>query len=270
MKLLSRAIILSLLISPVTLAAQQPLIEPKDPELYQPSPEIIRLAKTYDRMLGYYSKRNFSSTRSVRVLLSNYPQHVEPILYAAFEREPHLYRHIIRAAIHAEPGFTRDIMTMALNMDMADPAEIVKIAVEAEPSYADDIVTTAGRSHPEDLENIVRVAVRVEPQMADSIMRSASDQQPGKLESIVAATLEAVPAFGSYLATSLMDLIGLAEPKSADNLPPNAEQIQQRERAMQVLRGARRAGVGNDQLQVIADNYGIQLSELNPVAPASN
>lgn len=270
MKLLSRAIILSLLISPVSLAAQQTLVEPTDPELYQPSPEIIRLAKTYDRMLGYYAKRNFSSTRSVRVLLSNYPQHVEPILYAAFEREPHLYRHIIRAAIHAEPGFTRDIMTMALNMDMADPAEIVKIAVEAEPSYADDIVTTAGKSHPEHLENIVRVAVRVEPQMADSIMRSASDQQPGKLESIVAATLEAVPAFGNYLATSLMDLIGFAGTTNDTDTTPNAEQIHQRERAMQVLRGARRAGVGNDQLQIIADNYGIQLSELNSVEPASN
>lgn len=269
MKLLSRAIIFSLFISPVTLAAQQPLVKAQDPALYQPSPEILRLAKTYDRMLGYYAKRNFSSTRSVRVLLSNYPQHVEPILYAAFEREPHLHRHIIRAAIHAEPGFTRDIMTMALNMDMADPAEIVKIAVEAEPSYADDIVLTAGKSHPEQLENIVRVAVRVEPQMADSIMRSASDQQPGKLESIVAATLEAVPAFGTYLATSLMDLIGLAEPATND-LAPTSRQIEQRERAMQVLRGARRAGVGNDQLQVIADNYGIQLSELESIAPTAN
>ncbi|RUO75499.1 hypothetical protein [Pseudidiomarina taiwanensis] len=225
-------------------------------ETYQPSSDTVRLMQTYKRMLRYYEQRNFSPTRSVRVLLSNYPEHVEAILLAALDRYPKQYRQTLKAAIDAEPGFTRDIIIVALSQNIGDPAEIVRIAVEAEPSYADAIVQTAGERYPDSIETIVKVAVTVEPQMADSIMRSASEQQPGKLEAIVTASLEAVPAFGSYLASTLIDLIGLSEEADLE------AQYTPRERAMQVLRGAHRAGVDTQQLQVVADNYGISHDEL--------
>ncbi|WP_126755507.1 hypothetical protein [Pseudidiomarina insulisalsae] len=226
-------------------------------ESYQLTEENKRLVNTYLRMFRYYTKRNFSATRTVRVLMSNYPQHVEPILHAAFERYPKSYEHIIKAAINAEPAFTKDIMAVALHTGVAKPAELVRIAVEAEPAYADEIVTEVGRVNPEEVEELVRVAVRVEPEMADSIMQSASASQPEKVEGIVHATLSVLPDFGAYLKSSLSDLINLVTGNDTDS---NA--ITGQREAISVLKGAYRAGMSYEEVQAIADAHGIDKQQL--------
>ncbi|WP_127346084.1 hypothetical protein [Pseudidiomarina mangrovi] len=240
--------------------ADDQIVKPISPELYQLDEENQRLVATYKRMFRYYSRRSFSTTRTVRVLLSNYPQHVEAIMYTAFERNPEIYHHLIKAAIDAEPAFTRDIITIALNMGVGEPSEIVKFAVEAEPSYADDIVGTVSSRDDTSLSELIRVAVKVEPQMASSIMQTASQQQPGQIDVIVQTILESVPAMGNYLVSIFTDLIGKSSPDiSAD------ERALQRERATQVILGAHRAGIDVNQLRLTAAEYGISDSELEAI-----
>jgi hypothetical protein len=252
---ISMAAMIIIFADPVQAAEQK--VEPVSPELYQLDAENQRLAETYKRMFRYYSRRNFSTTRTVRVLLSNYPQHVEAIMYTAFDRNPETYHHLIKAAIDAEPAFTRDIITMALNMGVGEPSEIVKLAVEAEPSYADDIVGTVSERDDTDLSELIRVAVNVEPQMASSIMQTASQQQPTKIDVIVQTILESVPTMGGYLVSIFNDLIGKSSPDISD-----AERALQRERATQVILGAHRAGITVEQLRLTASQYGISDTEL--------
>lgn len=237
--------------------ANEPHVQPTVPELYQLDDKNQRLVATYKRMFRYYSRRNFSTTRTVRVLLSNYPQHVEPIMYTAFDKYPNSYRHLIKAAIDAEPAFTRDIITMALNMGVGEPSEIVKLAVEAEPSYADDIIRTVSARNDANLSELIRVAVQVEPQMASSIMQSASQEQPTQIDVIVQTILESVPSMGSYMVTIFNDLIGKSTPNTTD-----AERALQRQRATQVILGAHRAGIDIEQLRITATQYGISDAEL--------
>lgn len=257
MKIIAGMLATALLVTTSVNANEPPLVRPMSPENYQLDESNQRLAQTYERMFRYYAKRNFSHTRTVRVLLSNYPQHVEAIMYTAFDRYPSSYKHLIRAAIDAEPAFTRDIITMALNMGVADPADIVRAAVEAEPSYADDIVATVSEQNNAHLENLIRVAVRAEPEMAQSILTKVSNEQPGQLELIVQTILEAAPALGNYIATLVGDLVG--EEDSESSL---AETTSRRERIEQTLRGAHRAGISYDRLQAVAKNYGISDQEL--------
>ncbi|WP_258808474.1 hypothetical protein [Pseudidiomarina sp. CB1] len=233
-----------------------------DSNSYQLTEDNKRLVNTYLRMFRYYTKRNFSATRTVRVLLSNYPEHVEPILHAAFERYPKSYEQIIKAAIDAEPGFTKDIMAVAMHTQVAKPAELVRIAVEAEPAYADEIVVEASRVDPANVEELVRVAVKVEPEMADSIMQSASASQPDKVEGIVHATLSVLPAIGDYLASSLSDLIDLI---ASDDAEPSANEVTSRKEALSVLKGAYRAGMSYQEIEAIANAHGIDEEEIATV-----
>lgn len=215
-----------------------------------------RLVNTYLRMFRYYTKRNFSVTRTVRVLMSNYPEHVEAIMIAALERYPENYPYIIKAAIDAEPAFTRDIMAVAMHLEVAPATELVKIAVEAEPAYADQIVVDASKSNPNDVEAIVRIAVSIQPEMAPSIMQSAGSSQPDKVEGIVHATLSVLPSMGDYLMSSLNDLIDLIRGNSANEMSDD-----QRE-TLSVLRGAHRAGMSYADLQRVAKNHGISDAQL--------
>ncbi|MGQ4277613.1 hypothetical protein ACQ5ES_11245 [Pseudidiomarina sp. E22-M8] len=233
-------------------------VSPTERVGYAMTEDNERLVNTYLRMFRYYTKRNFSVTRTVRVLMSNYPQHVEPILYAALERYPKKYEHIIKAAINAEPGFTQDIMAVAIHLNVAPPTELVRIAVEAEPAYADEIVAEASRIDPTNVEELVRVAVRVEPEMADSIMRSASTSQPEQVEGIVHATLSMLPALGDYLVTSLDDLISLMRDSDADSTS-----VTTKREAMSVIKGAYRAGMNYEELQTLAATHGIEHHELD-------
>lgn len=257
MKLITTLTVAALLFTSFAVAADDQLIEPTSPELYQLDEENQRLVATYKRMFRYYSQRNFSNTRTVRVLLSNYPQHVEAIMYTAFDRHPTSYRHLIKAAIDAEPAFTRDIITMALNMGVGEPSEIVRLAVEAEPSYADDIIRTVSSRGDTDLSELIRVAVTVEPQMASSILHSASQEQPSEIDVIVQAILESVPTMGNYIVSLFNDLIGRPSPDAT-----LAEQQLQQDKAKQVILGAHRAGVDIEQLRATAIHYGISDSEL--------
>lgn len=238
--------------------ADEQRIAPVLPEVYQLDEENQRLVETYKRMFRYYSRRNFSHTRTVRVLLSNYPQHVEAIMYTAFDRYPETYQHLIKAAIDAEPAFTQDVITMALNMGVGEPGEIVKLAVEAEPSYADDIVRTVGQRDDANLYEIIRIAVKIEPQMASSIMQTASEQQPNKIDVVVQAILESVPTMGNYLVNIFNDLIGKSTATTTD-----IERSMQRQRATQVILGAHRAGIELEQLRITASQYGISDLELD-------
>lgn len=233
-----------------------------DTDSYQLTEENKRLVNTYLRMFRYYTKRNFSATRTVRVLLSNYPEHVETILHAAFERYPESYEQIIKAAIDAEPGFTKDIMAVAMHTGVAKPAELVRIAVEAEPAYADQIVVEASRVDPSNVEELVRVAVKVEPEMADSIMQSASASQPEKVEGIVHATLSVLPAIGDYLASSLSDLIALVT--TNDNTSTESE-VTSRKEALSVLKGAYRAGMSYQEIEAIATAHGIDEEDITSI-----
>ncbi|MBY6065044.1 hypothetical protein CWI80_11785 [Pseudidiomarina sediminum] len=223
---------------------------------YEVSGENQRLVNTYLRMLRYYNKRNFSVTRTVRVLMSNYPHHVEPIMLAALERYPKKYEHIIKAAIDAEPGFTKDVLAVAMYKQVASPSELVRIAVEAEPAYADEIVAEAGKANPTSLEELVRVAVKVEPEMADSIMRSASSSQPEKVEGIVHATLSVLPAIGDYISNSLSDLITFVTGREETD-----EEVKRQE-TISILKGAHRAGMDYQELEALAEHHGIAREEL--------
>lgn len=221
-----------------------------------------RLADTYKRMLRYYEQRNFSSTRSVRVLLSNYPHHVTPILYAAFERYPRHYRHIIKAAIDAEPAFTREIISIALNLQVADPADIVRIAVETEPSYAETAVSAVDEIQPSHLNDVIRVAVTTEPNTADGILRAHHQAETSKLISIIHTVLSAAPALGHYLTDTLSDIIGSNDPKSMTE----AERDAQRKRAIQLLRSAyQNGGINADQLEAIAARHQLTETDLSDI-----
>lgn len=232
-----------------------------DNDSYQLTEKNKRLVNTYLRMFRYYTKRNFSPTRTVRVLLSNYPEHVETILHAAFERYPENYEQIIKAAIDAEPGFTKDIMAVAMHTGVAKPAELVRIAVEAEPAYADQIVVEASRVEPNNVEELVRIAVKVEPEMADSIMQSASASQPEKVEGIVHATLSVLPAIGDYLASSLSDLIDLV---TNDNTSKDSDTSSRKE-ALSVLKGAYRAGMSFQEIEAIATAHGLDEEDITTI-----
>lgn len=255
MKVFPTLLAASVCFSCVTYAADSAIVETTNTSTYVLDQENQRLADTYARMLRYYDQRNFSSVRSVRVLMGNYPHHVEPILYAAFERYPNHYRHIIKAAIDAEPAFTREIISMALSLKVADPADIVRIAVEAEPSYAETIVATVDQMDPAQLDNVVRVAVMTEPQTADSILRSNRNAELSKLESVLHTVLSAAPALGSYLVDTISDLIGSND---ADDTAENEKQ-----RAIQLIRSAYNSGgVDEQQVELLAAKHDLTDAEL--------
>ncbi|WP_055439835.1 hypothetical protein [Pseudidiomarina woesei] len=255
MKVLPTLLAASVCMSCATYAADSAIVEITDTQNYVLDQENQRLADTYARMLRYYDQRNFSSVRAVRVLMGNYPHHVEPILYAAFERYPNHYRHIIKAAIDAEPAFTREIISMALSLKVADPADIVRIAVEAEPSYADTIVATVDEMDPTQFANVVRVAVLTEPQTADGILRSNRDAEIGKLESILHTVLSSAPTLGSYLVDTISDLIGFSKTEVA---PQNKNK-----RAIQLIRSAYNSGgLDKSEVQVLAAKHELSDEEI--------
>lgn len=261
MKVFPTLLAASVFMTCATYAADSAVVDTSKTESYVLDDENQRLADTYARMLRYYERRNFSSTRSVRVLMSNYPQHVEPILYAVFQRYPRHYRHIIKAAIDAEPAFTRDIITVALNLQVADPAEIVRIGVETEPSYADAIVNTVDRLEPEQFNEVIRVAVMTEPHTANDILRSNKEAEVTKLESIIRSVLAAAPAVGGYLADTISDIIGSVSTDEA-----LTERDLQRTRAITLLRSAYEAGgITREQLETIAMRHELSEEELNQI-----
>jgi len=217
-----------------------------------------RLVETYSRMYRYYERRNFNSQRSVRILLSNYPQHVTPILAAAFDRYPMHYRHIMRAAIHAEPAFTSEIVSIALQQQIADPADIVKIAVEAEPSYADTIVNLASDNSPSAIHELVKVAVLVEPATADTILRGTNVEDLTRFELVLRSLLDAVPTLTQYLSQTVADLIA---GDSAQEEVTDYSESQERARAVALLRSAHRAGIPQGDLELIATRYNIAETE---------
>ncbi|OZB04190.1 MAG: hypothetical protein B7X54_08405 [Idiomarina sp. 34-48-12] len=262
MKVLPTLLAASVFITYASYAADSAVVETTKTSAYILDEESQRLADTYARMLRYYEQRNFSSTRSVRVLMSNYPHHVEPILYAAFDRYPRHYRHIIKAAIDAEPAFTRDVISAALNLRVADPAEIVRIAVKTEPSYAEAIVGTVDEIDPAHLNEVIRVAVTTEPHTADGILRANKEAEVGKLESIIQAVLAAAPAVGGYLADTISDIIGSAEAEDSNQI----SQDQERQRAIKLLRSAYNAGgLTEEQLHAIAARHELSSQELESI-----
>lgn len=243
-----------------TYAEDSVAVDSTVPETYIMTKEIQRLTDTYARMLRYYEQRNFSSVRSVRVLMSNYPQHVEPILYAAFERYPRHYKHIIKAAIDSEPAFTRDIISVALNAEVGDPAEIVRIGVKTEPSYADAIVNAVDQINPDQFQEVIRIAVLTEPHTADGILRANEDAEMGKLESIIQTVLAAAPALGNYLSDTISDIIGSTNDDQSEINPDL-----QRQRAITLLRSAYEAGLTSEQLTTIALRHNLTHDDINQI-----
>lgn len=224
--------------------------------------EQQRLAETYKRMLRYYEQRNFSSTRSVRILLSNYPQHVTPILYAALERYPRHYRHIIKAAIDAEPAFTREIISVALHLQVADPGNLVRIAVATEPSYAETVVSAVEEINPGHLNDVIRVAVTTEPNTADGILRANSQQETSKLVRIIQTILSAGPAVGNYLADTLSDIIGTNKESPVSELDQDAKRV----RAIKLLRSAyQHGGITAEQLEQLAAKHDLSEADLSDI-----
>lgn len=255
MKVIPTLLAASVCFSCATYAADSAIVDVTNTNNYVLDENNQRLAETYARMLRYYDQRNFSSVRSVRVLMSNYPHHVEPILYAAFERYPMHYRHIIKAAIDAEPAFTREIISMALSLEVADPADIVRIGVEAEPSYADAIVATVDQVRPEQLDTIVRVAVLTEPQTADGILRSHRTAEISKLEAVIHSVLTAAPTLGTYLVDTISDLIG-----TSTTVASTAET---NKRAVSLIRTAYNSGgLNRDQVEQLAAKHNLSEEQL--------
>lgn len=233
-------------------------------------PDSEKLLPTYLRLFRDYDKRNFAITRSVRILLKHYPQHVEAILLSAFHQQPERYRQIISAAINAEPALTQDVIGVAMNIGISDTAEIVKTAILAEPSYADDIVQVASHMQPQEVEHIVRVAIDAEPDLADEIVRSAADSQPNKISEIFLSALKAIPATANYIAESVSSLwqeddseLGALETIPLNN-PTQTAAIKQREQARlrEILVGAINAGIPQSELSNIAYAVGISETEL--------
>lgn len=253
MKIFSALAAASVCLSSVSIVVAQEINEVSEKHEYVLSEETQRLSSTYSRMLRYYDQRNFSSVRSVRVLMGNYPHHVEPILHAAFERYPKHYRHIIKAAIDAEPAFTREIISTALNLKVADPADIVRIAVEAEPSYAEMVVATVNNVTPESLDTAVRVAVLTEPQTADSILRANRNAELSTLNTILQSILSAVPTLGSYLVDTISDLIGSSE----ESIDVNNQ------RAIELIRSAYTSGgLDKEQANALAKKHELTNEEV--------
>lgn len=221
-----------------------------------------RLTKAYERLLDQQLKQNLSIIRSVRVLVNNYPEHINPILNAAFNKEPRHYSHIIRAAILTEPALTQDIVIISIGRDLDSPANIVRIAIEAEPGYIDDIVRAASLVAPQHLDSIVRAAVESDPDMTQQVLMSANDTSPGKLAKFMDTALNALPALGDYLLSTMQSVI----PYLDQNLSPEEQALLQREKTKDILRGALQAGMTKAEIETAATAAGLDTRDLDYVA----
>lgn len=227
---------------------------------FQPNESTQRLIQAYDRLLRQHTRQNMGITRSVRILIKNYPEHVEPILAAAFLQRPNAYHHIARAAIHAEPALTQDIVSLAIRMELAAPEEVVQVAIRAEPTYIDDIVHAASIESPNDLESIVRVAVKTDPEMASTILSSVNNNEVGHFSGFIQTTLNALPALGNYLVDTFHSII-----PGEDKLTPEQQLVLSEERTDKILRGALQAGISRDEVEEAAHSAGISTHRLDEI-----
>ncbi|RUO62827.1 hypothetical protein SAMN06297229_2330 [Pseudidiomarina planktonica] len=221
-----------------------------------------RLTKAYERLLDQQLKQNLSIVRSVRVLVNNYPEHINPILNAAFNKEPRHYSHIIRAAILTEPALTQDIVITSIARDMDSPANIVRIAIKAEPGYIDDIVRAASLIAPYELDSIVQAAVESDPEMTQQVLMSANDTSPGKLAQFMDSALNALPALGDYLLSTMQSII----PYLDKDVSPEEQELMQREKTKDILRGALQAGMTKEEIESAATAAGLNTQDLDSVA----
>ncbi|RUO76548.1 hypothetical protein CWI84_11545 [Idiomarina tyrosinivorans] len=216
-----------------------------------------KLAHTYSNMLEGHLAQNFSIYRSVRILLSNYPEHVNEIVAAAIKKQPQATPGIVNAAMRTEPALTEDTLNVALALQPQQFKRIIKTALATEPAYADQIVLTASRFRPQSTSEILRVALKTEPSMSDAIVRSAASSQPEKLWDFVISAVKQVPSAAEQIFT------GITAWFTGDNMDPTikAEQLK-KPQWREVIVSAINAGVKKEDVSELARKVKLSDEEL--------
>ena len=169
------------------------------------TPQEKKLVDKYNSVIDDHLNYNFSITRTVRILVNHYPQHVNQILIAAYQHYPTRIPVINRAVIQVEPALTSDVLTTTHLVAPQAFDETIAQAIDVEPSYIDDIVTTATRLAPEKLNTIVRVAIVSEPRMSETVVKSAAESSPDNFLDAVVSSIKEIPQITKHAFVAVKD-----------------------------------------------------------------
>lgn len=170
-----------------------------------------KLVDKYNAVIDDHLNYNFSITRTVRILVNHYPQHVNQILVAAYEHYPTRIPLINRAVIQVEPALTADVLTTTHLVAPRAFDETIAQAIDVEPSYIDDIVTTATQLAPEKLNTIVSVAIISEPQMSETVVKSAAQSAPDGFLDAVVSSIKEIPQITKSAFVAVRDFFNFNE-----------------------------------------------------------
>lgn len=184
----------------------------------------VNLIKKYNNVIDDHLNYNFSITRTVRILVNHYPQHVNQILVAAYQHYPTRIPLINRAVIQVEPALTSDVLTTTHLVAPQAFDETIAQAIDVEPSYIDDIVTTATQLAPEKLDTIVRVAIVSEPRMSETVVKSAAESAPNGFLDAVVSSIKEIPQVTKSAFVAVRDFFSFNE--SDERQIPEPEQWQ--------------------------------------------
>ncbi|MGQ8366948.1 hypothetical protein [Glaciecola sp. 1036] len=186
-----------------------------------------------------FFKRQVASTNSVehaiRSLLARYPEKTTQFAEVAFATYPEKYKEIISASVIAQPMYVDEIIKVANEYKVSDPADIVSIAISAEPSYAEVATKAACKYSPDHFEEIVKTAVQSEPDSADQIAQKLVTAYPNRTMEILVTTIKEVPYVGNYILDALLAVVQEDEEKSQELIITSMEQLADYPKAVERL-----------------------------------
>lgn len=204
--------------------------------------------------------QSMSPGRTVRSLISHYPQSTAGIVDVALDLYPDKFKEIIHSAVSTQPSSAEDIVTIALKKGLTECESIVEAAIKAEPSYVSFVARAAANASPDDFNDILRVAVLTEPDSADKIVQHMATSYPEKIAVILSNTVKHVPLVGEYIVDALLAVF----PNKAEEVVSVAvrESSAQREQIQRIITTALNAGVTVDDVSNYATMGGATEAEI--------
>ncbi|WP_395340537.1 hypothetical protein PN836_017070 [Ningiella sp. W23] len=184
----------------------------------EPSQQSIKFFKTQ-------VANNRSVGNALSSLLQRYPEKTGDFLSIAFTAYPDKYEEIISASVSTNPMFIDQIIMVANQHKISNPAEIVKIAVNAEPSYAEITTREACKVSPDYFNEIIKTAVHAEPDSADQIAQRLVKAYPNKTMEILVTTIKEVPYVGKYILDALLATVDEGSDESENMIIVSVEQL---------------------------------------------
>ena len=145
------------------------------------------------QLITQQTKQQISVRKSIKSILSRYPEQIDKVLSIALTLHPEDYKQIMLGAIDAQPVFACNVMEHVLEQDIASSTELIQIVVEAEPAYAQEILATAAFHDPDNLEQLVRVTIQTEPLHSKDIMSITMTSYPDRMIDILSGLIQAIP-----------------------------------------------------------------------------